>query len=75
MSSAVGDESFIFAEGGGFDGKDVVGSGRVVPEFLAPFDSVVHFLDQGFHQRARDRESLAAVVRVVHALAIVGQIS
>ena len=75
MSSAVGGELFLFAEGCGFDCEDVVGSVGVVPEFLAPFDSIVHLFDQRFHQRARHRQPLAAVVRVVHVLAIVGQVA
>ena len=73
LSSAMGAESVIVAEGGGFDGEDVVGSVGIVPEFLADFDVVIHFLDQSFHQSTGHRQSLASIIRAVHPLAVVGR--
>ena len=57
------------------DLKDGFCPTRVVPKHLGSLHPIVDFFDQRLHQRARRRQSLAAVTRVVHSLPVIGQVS
>ena len=67
-------EGFVIAQPGSPKLKHCLGVLVVVPEFLAPLDSLVELLDPGLDGTAGDRQPRAAVSGVVHPLLIVGQV-
>ena len=48
---------------------------RVVPKHLRPLHPVVHLFDQRLHQGRRYRQPKASIMRIVHATAVVPQIT
>ncbi len=71
----VSNEGVLIAEPGGAEVEDRFGVAVIVPEFLAPLDSLTDHLYPGFHRAARDRQTGAAVRRVVHAASIVLEVA